>query len=180
MRVIGGEFRSRALKGLPGLDVRPTPDRLREALFNVLAPRIEGAVFADVYAGTGAVGIEALSRGASRAIFIEQSRPAVDVIRENLRSLNLETRAQVRNGRATAMLPQLQGLDIVFVDPPYRLESEYERSLAILGQAPPPLVIVQHATRFGLAESYGDLRRQRALKQGDNTLSFYENALSLT
>ena len=62
MRVIGGEFRSRAIKSLPGLDVRPTPDRLREALFNILAPRIEGAVFADLYAGSGAVGIEALSR----------------------------------------------------------------------------------------------------------------------
>ena len=73
------------LKSLPGLDVRPTPDRLREALFNVLAPRIEGAVFADLYAGTGAVGIEALSRGAARAIFVEQNRAAVSVIRENLK-----------------------------------------------------------------------------------------------
>ena len=85
MRVIGGAFRSRVLKSLPGLDVRPTPDRLREALFNVLAngpvDRIQGAVFTDVYAGTGAVGIEALSRGAARAIFIEQSRAAVNVIR---------------------------------------------------------------------------------------------------
>src|ERR1700733_9942186 len=85
MRVIGGEFRSRLLKSLPGLEVRPTPDRMREALFNVLAPRIGGVVFADVYAGTGAVGIEALSRGASWAVFIEQNRAAVDVIRENLR-----------------------------------------------------------------------------------------------
>ena len=85
MRVIGGEFRSRPLKSLPGLDVRPTPDRLRESLFNVLATRIAGTVFADAYAGTGAVGIEALSRGASRAVFIEQSRSAVRVIREIVR-----------------------------------------------------------------------------------------------
>ena len=76
MRVIGGEFRSRVLKSLPGLDVRPTPDRLREALFNILAPRIEGCVFADLYAGTGAVGIEALSRGAARAVFVEQKHSA--------------------------------------------------------------------------------------------------------
>ena len=174
MRVIGGEFRSRTLKSLPGLDVRPTPDRLREALFNILAPRIEGTVFADVYAGTGAVGIEALSRGASRAIFVEQGRSAVEVIRKNLQSLDLEARAQVRHGRATAILPQLKELDIVFIDPPYRLEPEYERGLMLLAQAPPPLVIVQHATRFELAESYGSLKRQRTLKQGDNTLSFYE------
>src|SRR5580698_9478109 len=99
MRVIGGEFRSRQLKTLPGLEVRPTPDRLRETLFNVLAPRIEGAVFADVYAGTGAVGIEALSRGASPAIFIEETRAAGAVIRENLRTLGVEARAVIRQGR---------------------------------------------------------------------------------
>src|SRR5579862_2398924 len=116
MRVIGGEFRSRVLKSLPGLDVRPTPDRLRETLFDVLAPRIQGAVFADLYAGTGAVGIEALSRGASRAILVEQGRDAVNVIRENLRSLGIEARAYLRHGRAAAVLPRLSDrLDIVFL-----------------------------------------------------------------
>src|SRR5690348_13936072 len=124
MRVIGGEFRSRILKSLPGLDVRPTPDRLRETLFNVLAPRIEGAVFADLYAGTGAVGIEALSRGAARAVFIEQNRDAVRVIRENLRSLGLEPRADLRQGRVLALASVIHA-DIVFLDPPYRLEQEY-------------------------------------------------------
>ena len=99
MRVIGGEFRSRALKSVPGLDVRPTPDRLREALFNILAPRIAGAVFADLYAGTGAVGIEALSRGAARAIFAEAGRAAIGVLRENLKSLGLERRAELRQGK---------------------------------------------------------------------------------
>ncbi len=176
MRVIGGEFRSRVLKSLPGLDIRPTPDRLRETLFNVLAPRIDGTLFADVYAGTGAVGIEALSRGAARAIFIEQSRPAVNVIHQNLRSLALESRAVVRHGRATVVLPQLgEPMDIVFIDPPYALEPEYERTLSILSGKPPGLVIVQHATRFKLAESYGSLSRYRELKQGDSTLSFYKS-----
>src|SRR5581483_6790142 len=97
MRVIGGEFRSRVLKSLPGLDVRPTPDRLREALFNVLAPRIGGATFADIYAGTGAVGIEALSRGASHAIFVEQNRGAAAVIRENLRSRSEEHTSELQS-----------------------------------------------------------------------------------
>src|SRR4051812_34228767 len=87
MRVIGGEFRSRKLISIPGLTTRPTPDRLRESLFNILQPRIEGAVFLDAYAGTGAVGIEALSRGAAHAIFIERSREAMDAIRENLSAL---------------------------------------------------------------------------------------------
>ena len=100
MRVIGGEFRSRKLKTLPGLALRPTPDRLREALFNVLAPRIEGAVFVDAYAGSGAVGIEALSRGAARAIFLEKHFAATRLIRENLRSLGIEDRASVAYGAA--------------------------------------------------------------------------------
>ena len=173
MRVIGGEFRSRLLKSLPGLDVRPTPDRLREALFNVLAPRIQGAVFADVYAGTGAVGIEALSRGAARAIFVEQDRRALNVIRANLRSLGLEDRAQVLQGRAMALLPAIRA-DIVFLDPPYRLEREYATAMELLGMKPPPRVIVQHDIRQKLAAGYGGLHRIRELRQGDNVLSFYE------
>jgi 16S rRNA (guanine(966)-N(2))-methyltransferase RsmD len=172
MRVIGGEFRSRALKSLPGLDVRPTPDRLREALFNVLAPRIEGAVFADIYAGTGAVGIEALSRGAASAIFVEQNRAAAACIRDNLRSLGLEGRALLRHSRASVVIPQITA-DIVFLDPPYPMEAEYDRSLILLAQRPPPLVIVQHSPRQKLSDSYGPLHRTRELKQGDNVLSFF-------
>src|SRR5580700_4006826 len=191
MRVIGGEFRSRVLKSVPGLEVRPTPDRLREALFNILSngpiDQITGVVFADVYAGTGAVGIEALSRGAARAIFIEQSQAAVNVIRDNLRSLGLNARAQVRDGRASVVLAQINKTveingAIVFLDPPYSLAQEYERSLSILGERCPdpemplsmPLVIAQHASRTELAESYGNLRRVRVVKHGDNALSFFE------
>jgi len=173
MRVIGGEFRSRALKSLPGLDVRPTPDRLREALFNVLAPRIEGATFADLYAGTGAVGIEALSRGAARAIFVEQKHAAARVIRENLKALGLDTRAEVRHGRVMAMIAIVEA-DIVFLDPPYDLEKEYAAVLALLGEKPPRLVIAQHSPRLKLEDGYGGLHRTRQLKQGDNELSFYE------
>jgi len=172
MRVIGGEFRSRPLKSLPGLDVRPTPDRLREALFNILAPRISGIVFADLYAGTGAVGIEALSRGAARAIFGEQNRAAVNVLRQNLKSLDLEARAQVLQGRSTALLGGLRA-DIVFLDPPYALEGEYESALTRLGARAPDLVIVQHDVRMKLDPAYGELRQTRVLRQGDNCLSFY-------
>lgn len=175
MRVIGGEFRSRVLKSLPGMDVRPTPDRLREALFNVLAPKLHSAVFADIYAGTGAVGIEALSRGAAKAIFVEQSRAAAAVIRENLRSLGLESRALLRHSRASVVIPQIEA-DIVFLDPPYTMEQEYERSLTALAARPPSLAIAQHSLRLKLAESYGPLRRSRELKQGDNVLSFFTSS----
>jgi 16S rRNA (guanine966-N2)-methyltransferase len=171
--VIGGAFRSRRLKTLPGQDVRPTPDRLREALFNVLAPRIDNSVFLDAYAGTGAVGIEALSRGARKAIFVEGNRRAVQVIRENLAALGLETLAQVVHGKTHLYLESLPA-DIAFIDPPYERDREYSDALEILGRTAPALVIAQHAARFPLGDAYGALQRKRILKQGDNALSFYE------
>jgi 16S rRNA (guanine966-N2)-methyltransferase len=152
MRVIGGEFRSRQLKTLPGLEVRPTPDRLRETLFNILAPRIEGAVFADIYAGSGAVGIEALSRGASRAIFVEQSR-------------------------ASIALPNVRA-GIIFLDPPYEAEPEYLKSLVALGENPAAMIVVQHFSKLVLQESYGAIKRVRVVKQGQNALSFYSKSVS--
>jgi 16S rRNA (guanine966-N2)-methyltransferase len=177
MRVIGGEFRSRRLKSLQGQALRPTPDRLREALFNVLATRLAGCTFLDAYAGCGAVGIEALSRGAERAIFIEKHRPAVRVIEENLKSLGMEERALVICGRALAHLERLQA-GIVFLDPPYELEREYSQALQLLGEKPPNLVIAQHPVRLRLEETYGALHRTRILKQGDNVLSYFEPASS--
>jgi 16S rRNA (guanine966-N2)-methyltransferase len=173
MRVIGGEFRSRRLKTLPGMALRPTPDRLRETLFDVLASRIAGAVFMDAYAGSGAVGIEALSRGAARAVFIEKHRGAVEVIRQNLVSLGLASRAEVICAKVHSALPRLRG-DIVFLDPPYDAPIEYDTALRLLGESPPPLAIAQHAARLALKDEYGHLRRARLLKQGDNALSFFE------
>ena len=173
MRVIGGEFRSRVLKSLPGLEVRPTPDRMRESLFSILAPRISGAIFLDLYAGTGAVGIEALSRGAQRAIFVEHDQAAVEAIRANLKTLGLENRARIWQGRAAAAIRKIEPVDIAFLDPPYPLEQEYERALTALADEPPGLTIAQHSSRFALEENYGVLKRVRVLKQGDNTLSFF-------
>lgn len=172
--MIGGEFRSRRLKTIPGVATRPTPDRLRETLFDILAPRIEGCVFLDAYAGTGAVGIEALSRGAARAIFIEKNRAAVSVIRDNLASLGLEARAEVYTSKALAVLARVPA-EIVFLDPPYELEAEYDAVLTALGQGSSELVIVQHSRRSTLQPCYGRLQRSRELKQGDNVLSFYSS-----
>ncbi len=172
MRVIGGEFRSRRLKSIPGMATRPTPDRLRETLFDILGAQVEGAVFLDAYAGTGAVGIEALSRGAASAVFIEKSKNAAKVLRENLASLEIEGRALVVVAPALKSIAA-QRADIVFLDPPYERESEYAAALWLLSENPPRMVIVQHSVRFSPADSYGVLRRTRMLKQGDNALSFY-------
>jgi len=161
------------LKSVPGLDTRPTPDRMREALFNVLASRIEGASFSDLYAGTGAVGIEALSRGARRVLFVEASRAAVGVIRQNLKALGVEARTDVRQGKATSLAAKLDA-EIVFLDPPYSLEREYDTVLRLLGDRAPRLVIVQHDVRTKLEASYGTLSHTRLMKQGDNCLSFFE------
>ena len=173
MRVIAGELRSRRLKGVPGLATRPTPDRLRETLFDILAARVARATFLDAYAGTGAVGIEALSRGARHAYFLERDRAALTVLRENLAALGLEARSTVVPGRVLLTLP-LHPSDLVFLDPPYEKEREYAAALEALSETPPALVVVQHSVRMKLAERYGCLRAARTVKQGDNVLSFFE------
>ncbi|MGA2714544.1 MAG: 16S rRNA (guanine(966)-N(2))-methyltransferase RsmD [Bryobacteraceae bacterium] len=180
MRVIGGEFRSRRLQSIPGTEVRPTSDKMREALFNILTnlpgPAIEGAVFVDAYAGTGAVGIEALSRGARHVIFIEKNRDAANLIKSNLAALKAEARARVIHGSAALYLGKIDA-DIVFIDPPYPKEREYQAALDALESKPPELVIVQHSARFALPEEHGPFRRTRMVKQGENALSFFRRLL---
>jgi 16S rRNA (guanine(966)-N(2))-methyltransferase RsmD len=172
MRVIAGEWGSRRLKSIPGEATRPTPDRLRETLFDILQSRIAGATFLDAYAGTGAVGIEALSRGARHALFLEQNRAALEAIRENLASLKAGSRATVVAGAVLKSIARHHA-DIVFLDPPYAHEREYAAALEALAARPPALVVVQHSIRLALADNYPPLHRSRLVKQGDNALSFY-------
>ncbi|HTU46512.1 MAG TPA: 16S rRNA (guanine(966)-N(2))-methyltransferase RsmD [Bryobacteraceae bacterium] len=173
MRIIAGRFRSRILKSAPGFSTRPTPDRLRESLFSILAPRLPGVTFLDAYAGTGAVGIEALSRGAKHVIFIERHAPALAVLRENLRALDIAAEITVVRGSAAVLLPNYRA-DIAFLDPPYELTHEYEASLTALASTACRLVIAQHSSRLVLDDRYGSLTKTRVVKQGDNSLSFYE------
>ena len=187
MRVIAGHFRSRVLSAPPGLDTRPTSDRLRETLFNVLAPRISGAAFLDLYAGSGAVGIEAISRGAARVAFVERDPAAARVLRGNLESLHISEGFRVHAGSVKTFLqkraadagPKPDPNDIVFLDPPYDAADEYASTLNLLGGstaahlAPDAVVIAEHRRKTTLEESYGTLRRTRLLEQGDAALSFY-------
>jgi len=175
MRIIAGEFRSRRLKSLPGAATRPTPDRMRETLFDILQTQIAGATFVDAYAGTGAVGIEALSRGASHVWFLEKSRAAIEVIRENLGSLDVTRRGTVVPGLVSLTIAKYPA-EIVFLDPPYDHEREYTATMDHLAEKPPRLAVAQHSIRLALPEAYGVLQRTRIVKQGDNALSFYAPA----
>ncbi len=186
MRVIAGEYRSRVLSAPKGRDTRPTSDRLRETLFNVLSLRIENAVFVDLYAGSGAVGIEALSRGAREAIFVENAEPALQAIRANLATLGIKGGYALEPRSAVAALKRLASserlADIIFLDPPYESANEYEAALGLLGGecfrllAANAVAIAEHGKKHDLAERYGELVRFRVLKQGDATLSFYAEA----
>jgi 16S rRNA (guanine966-N2)-methyltransferase len=189
MRIIAGEYRSRTLQAPPGFATRPTSDRLRETLFNVLAPRIEGALFLDLYAGSGAVGIEALSRGAARVVFAEQAPPALAALRANLTRLGIRDGFRIQSGSVSAFLRRVrlaaqQVFDLIFLDPPWDAAEEYAATLGLLGGtssgllAPEAQVIAEHRRKQPLGDSYGSLHRTRLLEQGDAALSFYAQSPS--
>ena len=160
MRVIAGKFRSRPLHSLRGLDVRPTADRLRETLFNVLgagdASAFDGKVWLDLCAGTGAVGIEALSRGAAKVYFVDSSAAAAKLIQRNLGSLGAETGFEILRDDVVRALRQLEAknvtADFVFLDPPYRMEKIYAQVLQLLSQSSlvrrDTVVVAEHDKRF--------------------------------
>jgi 16S rRNA (guanine966-N2)-methyltransferase len=183
MRIIAGQFRSRPLKSVTGETTRPTSDRLRETLFNVLQAmrQLDGTVFLDVYAGTGAVGIEAISRGARQVYFVEHAKKAAAVIRDNLRSLGVKEGFEILEREANTALRLLDTeavrCDFCFLDPPYAESDLYEETLGFLSQSrmltPDSVVVAEHEKRNDLADNYGALARFRKLVQGDAALSFY-------
>lgn len=185
MRIIAGKFRSRLLKSTKNMALRPTSDKLRETLFNVLGELVIGARFMDLFAGSGAVGIEALSRGASEAIFVEKHPPTAALIKKNLESLGIREGARVVASDALKALEHLakgssaaaSGIDILFLDPPYAETEQYKDVLSFLGDAnllaENAVVIAEHQRSLDLRETFGKLERVRVLRQGDAALSFY-------
>jgi 16S rRNA (guanine966-N2)-methyltransferase len=185
MRVIAGKYRRRPLHSLRGTDLRPTADRLRETLFDILTAgnpsALEGSVWLDLYAGTGAVGIEALSHCASTVYFVESDKSAVDLIRKNLQKLGIESGFQVLHQEVASALSRLQtqaiAANVIFLDPPYRMENTYRQTLEFLSQSrlaqANALIIAEHQKKFDPGEKFHALNRYRKLEQGDAALSFY-------
>ena len=185
MRIIAGKFRSRQLKSLKSLSLRPTSDRLRETLFNVLGNLVVEARFLDLFAGTGAIGIEALSRGARAIIFVEKHAPTMALLKKNLESL--EIRSGVRLLKKDAMhaleqlaaepMPASSSIDILFLDPPYAEKDQYTEILSFLGEshllADGAVVVAEHLRSLELPETFAKLERVRVLRQGDAALTFY-------
>ncbi len=184
MRVIAGKYRSRKLQTPSGSATRPTSDRLRETLFNVVSARVPESVWLDLYAGTGAVGIEALSRGARQIYFAESDKKVARVIAENLRTLGVEEGFEILEREASSALrlldSQAVACDICFLDPPYGFHGAYEQILGFLSQSqlikPDSIVIAEHDKHFDPGPKFGALERYRELKQGDAVLSFYRLA----
>ena len=185
MRIIAGTFRSRQLKSLKGLTLRPTSDMLRETLFNVLGPRVEGSRFLDLFAGTGAIGIEAVSRGADFVVFVEKHAKTVHLIRENLASLEIAEGIRVIPADALTSLITLEKesvppFDFIFLDPPYTNQSEYKETLRVIDQSKlvqdSTLIIAEHHKSFELPASLTRFERARILRQGDAALTFYRRS----
>jgi 16S rRNA (guanine966-N2)-methyltransferase len=181
MRIISGIYRGRQLRSLKRADLRPTSDQMRETLFDVLGPAIVGARFLDVYAGSGAVGLEALSRGASEVVLVESHRAAVELIERNLEALGAGSGVRVLGCKAATGLERLAAegatFNYVFLDPPYAEIREYHHTLRQLGRSsllePRSVVVAEHSRHVQLEERYGPLARFRSLRHGDSQLSLY-------
>lgn len=177
MRIIAGTLKGRRIDAPKWEGLRPTADKLRETLFNVLAPRIAGAVFLDGYAGTGAVGIEALSRGAAHVTFVERDSRAAALIEANLgRCGVVRDRYAIIRARfaGTERPPAGNRFDLVFLDPPYganELAAALDAAATLIGNG--SLLIVEHAKRDAAPEASGPLVRTREIVSGDSALAFY-------
>ena len=177
LRLTGGTLRSRSVKTPSGRAVRPTPARVKEALFSILADRVDNANVLDLFAGTGALGFEALSRGAAHATFVDAGRPAVAAIRDNLRELGLEARATVIPGDAVAAAARHPGgpWRLVFVDPPYRSDLAVRAVLALPCErlAEDAVIVIEHDRRNTPPDALGSLLRTDQRRYGDTLISFY-------
>lgn len=183
MRIIAGAQKGRRLHGPKGRGLRPTADRVKEALFSILGSRVAGSRFLDLYAGTGAIGIEALSRGAHQATFVESDRTALRLLRSNLTLCGATAAAEIHTCQASSFLADpgkaAAPYDIVFADPPYRqdhLEELWPALAETAVIAPNALIVVEHSSKTTVPETKGRLSLLRQYRYGDTTLSVYTTA----
>lgn len=175
MRIITGTRRGKKLQSLPGSDVRPTADRVKESLFNILQFRIEGRSFLDLYAGSGQIGLEALSRGARLAVFVDNNRASQEVIRGNIKATGFESSAQLVPSAAAYLSAPGETFDIAFLDPPY-YAGEFETVLALTAARVKDtgIIICEHPGNVELPESFGRFHRQKSYRYGKIYLTAYE------
>ncbi len=176
MRVTGGTGRGRRLKAPAGSRVRPTSDKVKQALFNILGERVVDASFLDLFAGAGGIGIEALSRGAGRVVFVDASRASLDLVNQNIEQTGFEERSQAVLSKVESFLKKPSGsYDIVFLDPPYA--GEMQPLLELIAGAgilkPGSIVIAEHFKKQPSPACAGDLTLYREAKYGDTVLAFY-------
>ena len=174
-RITAGEWRGRVIETPRGMDVRPTRSLIRQSLFNILGPSVEGMIVLDLYAGAGTVGFEALSRGAASATFVDRDRQPLGCITTTAERLGCGDRCRVVRSDVAAWLRRNPGTageaDLAFVDAPYR-DTELDTTLGLLGAHPPALVVCEHHVKRRLPERIGALERARETRHGLTTLTF--------
>ncbi|WP_349410389.1 16S rRNA (guanine(966)-N(2))-methyltransferase RsmD [Pseudalkalibacillus sp. SCS-8] len=165
MRIISGELKGRRLKSVPGSGTRPTSDKIRESIFNMIGPFFEGGISLDLYGGSGALSIEALSRGVERAILVDVEPKAIETIKENVAALDLEERVEVFRNDAYRALKALRKRDIklryVFLDPPYK-KQKIQKEIEFLAEhellEPKAMIVAEHDARLQLPDEIGSCK----------------------
>lgn len=180
MRVVSGDLKGRILKAVPGTTTRPTTDKVKESLFNMIGPYFSGGIGLDLFAGSGGLGIEALSRGLDKVIFVDRDGKAVHIVNENLRSCGLEEKAEVYRNDAVRALKAIQKRNVVFnyifLDPPYKkqqlvkLLEMIESEELILADG---LIVCEHASDIQLPDRIGRLQQVRNEKYGIIGITLY-------
>lgn len=180
VRVVSGSAKGRPLKSVPGTSTRPTTDKVKESIFSMIGPYFEGGAVLDLFAGTGGLGIEALSRGMDRAVFVDLEPKSISTIKENLKATRLEDRAEVYRNDAARALKALEKranrFDLVFLDPPYRFKNGDELMLDMVERGllqDTAVVVLEYESSYNYPENFGGFCCLRTAKYGEAAITIY-------
>ncbi|SET16194.1 16S rRNA (guanine(966)-N(2))-methyltransferase RsmD [Paenibacillus sp. NFR01] len=181
MRVVSGSAKGRPLRSVPGNGTRPTTDKVKEAVFSMIGPYFEGGEALDLFAGTGGLGIEALSRGMDKAVFVDMEPKSIETVKANLKAVKLEAQAEVYRNDASRALGALEkrgrAFDLVFLDPPYRLKHGAELMLAMVEKGllrPGALIVLEHESGYGYPEDIPGFSQLRKAVYGETAVAIYK------